>query len=145
MKIIYADNNATTQTAPEVYEAMIPYFTENYFNPSSMYDAARGAAQAIAGARKGIARCLGGVDPKEIDVSMDDGVLTIKGKREIDDVEERDNYKRIERYYGSFHRRFSLPDTANAEGISAEVRDGVLNVEIPKLEKVQPRRIEVKH
>ena len=86
-----------------------------------------------------------GVDPKEIDVSMDDGVLTIKGKREIHDVEERDNYKRIERYYGSFHRRFSLPDTANSEGISAEVRDGVLSVEIPKLEKVQPRRIEVKH
>jgi cysteine desulfurase len=66
MKITYLDNNATTQVAPEVFEAMTPYFTENYFNPSSMYDAARQTAHAIAAARKGIADNLGGVDPKEI-------------------------------------------------------------------------------
>jgi cysteine desulfurase len=66
MKIIYLDNNATTRVAPEVYEAMIPYFTEDYFNPSSMYDPARQTGHAIAAARKKIADCLGGVDPKEI-------------------------------------------------------------------------------
>jgi cysteine desulfurase len=66
MKIIYLDNNATTQVAPEVYEAMIPYFTEDYFNPSSMYDPARHTGHAIAAARKKIADSLGGVDPKEI-------------------------------------------------------------------------------
>jgi cysteine desulfurase len=66
MKIIYLDNNATTRVAPEVYEAMIPYFTEDYFNPSSMYDPARQTGHAIADARKKIAECLGGVDPKEI-------------------------------------------------------------------------------
>jgi len=49
MKIIYADNNATTRIAPEVYEAMIPFFTDDYFNPSSMYDAARGSGEAISG------------------------------------------------------------------------------------------------
>ena len=47
MKTIYTDNNATTQVAPEVYQAVIPYLTEDYFNPSSMYEAARGAANAI--------------------------------------------------------------------------------------------------
>lgn len=66
MKIIYLDNNATTQIAPEVYEAMIPYFKENYFNPSSMYDPARETGRAVAEARKNIAECLGDVDTKEI-------------------------------------------------------------------------------
>jgi cysteine desulfurase len=66
MRIIYLDNNATTQTAPEVYQAMTPYFTENYFNPSSMYEPARQTSHALAAARKSIADCLGGVDPKEI-------------------------------------------------------------------------------
>ena len=51
MNTIYADNNATTRVAPEVYEAMVPFLTEDYFNPSSMYEAARGAADAIAQAR----------------------------------------------------------------------------------------------
>ncbi len=66
MKVIYADNNATTRIAPEVYEAMIPYFTENYFNPSSMYETARGAARAITRAREEIAGHFGLDDPKQI-------------------------------------------------------------------------------
>jgi len=66
MKIIYLDNNATTQVAPEVCESMGPFFTESYFNPSSMYEPARLTGLAMAGARKTIADCLGGVDPKEI-------------------------------------------------------------------------------
>ncbi len=66
MNVIYADNNATTRVAPEVYEAMIPYFTEDYFNPSSMYDPARHTAEAVARARKTIAEHLGAADPKEI-------------------------------------------------------------------------------
>jgi len=66
MDIIYADNNATTQVAPEVYEAMVPFFTDDYFNPSSMYDPARGIASAVADARKRIAGRLGAAHPKEI-------------------------------------------------------------------------------
>jgi cysteine desulfurase len=66
MKTIYTDNNATTQIAPEVYQAVIPYLTEDYFNPSSMYEAARGAADAIAQAREVVANALGGVDPSEV-------------------------------------------------------------------------------
>ena len=66
MNIIYLDNNATTRVAPEVYEAMIPYFTENYFNPSSMYDPARETSRALTEARKNIAEYLGHVDTKEI-------------------------------------------------------------------------------
>jgi len=66
MKTVYADNNATTPVAPEVYQAVIPYLTEDYFNPSSMYEAARGAANAIAAAREVVANALGGVDPSEV-------------------------------------------------------------------------------
>ena len=66
MDIIYLDNNATTRIAPEVYEAMIPFFTEDYFNPSSMYEPARKTGQALEAARRTIAECLGGTAPGEI-------------------------------------------------------------------------------
>ena len=66
MAIIYLDNNATTQVAPEVVEAMMPFLTGEYFNPSSMYEAARGPADAITEARKKIARLLGHARPTEI-------------------------------------------------------------------------------
>ena len=66
MSVIYVDNNATTQVAPEVFEAMKPFFAENYFNPSSMYDPARSTADALTQARKQIAQYLGISDPKTI-------------------------------------------------------------------------------
>ncbi|MCS7306388.1 MAG: cysteine desulfurase NifS [Thermoguttaceae bacterium] len=66
MRLIYADNNATTAVAPEVVEAMEPYFRQWYFNPSSMYEPARQVAQAVAQARAAIARHLGVADPQEI-------------------------------------------------------------------------------
>lgn len=84
-----------------------------------------------------------GVNPSDIEVNMVDGVLSIKGERKSESKEEREGYKRMERVRGSFFRRFSLPDTVNADAISARVADGVLEIVIPKQEKVQPRRIQV--
>lgn len=84
-----------------------------------------------------------GVAPSDIEVTMEDGVLTIKGERRHEAQEDTNGYKRIERSYGTFYRRFSLPDSANAEGVTATGKDGVLEVVIPKHEKVQPRRIAV--
>ena len=84
-----------------------------------------------------------GVDPNDIDVHMEDGMLTIKGERESESREERSGYKRIERKHGSFYRRFGLPDTANSEQISAHCTNGVLQIIIPKQEKAQPRKIPV--
>ena len=66
MDIIYMDNNATTRVAPEVNEAMMPYLTSEYFNPSSMYEPASGPADAIADARSAIAKLLGGNKPQEV-------------------------------------------------------------------------------
>jgi HSP20 family protein len=86
-----------------------------------------------------------GVDPKDIDVHMEDGVLTIRGEREAKKEEEKEGYKRVERSYGSFYRRFNMPDSADADKISAKSVHGVLEVTIPKQEKVQPRKISVQH
>jgi len=84
-----------------------------------------------------------GVEPQDIEVHMENGMLTIKGERNTQTEQDREGYKRVERVHGSFYRRFSLPDTADAEKISAKSNNGVLEVVIPKQEKVQPRRISV--
>lgn len=86
-----------------------------------------------------------GVDPKDIDVHMENGLLTIKGQRESEKTEDHDGYTRIERSYGQFYRRFSLPDTADAERINAKCDNGVLRITIPKHAKLQARKIKVEH
>ncbi len=85
-----------------------------------------------------------GVKPEEIEVSMDGGVLTIRGERKQKIEEEKENYKRVERMHGIFYRRFSLPDDTDADKISAKGAHGVLEVTIPKMESQQARKIEVK-
>lgn len=87
---------------------------------------------------------LPGVDPKDIEITMEQGVLTLRGERSEESKEEREGYKRVERMSGSFYRRFSLPDTADAERIEAEGKNGVLEITLPKHEKVQPRKITVR-
>ncbi|HSN51304.1 MAG TPA: Hsp20/alpha crystallin family protein [Woeseiaceae bacterium] len=84
-----------------------------------------------------------GVDPADIEVSMDAGVLTVAGQRAQEARGEDAGLQRMERASGRFFRRFSLPDTADAENISAQCRNGILEVSIPKQPQVQSRRIEV--
>ena len=86
---------------------------------------------------------LPGVDPKAIEVHAENGMLTIKGERESEKKEEKEGYKRIERVHGSFYRRFTLPDTADTDKITAKSNNGVLEIRIPKHEKLQPRKITV--
>ncbi|MGH8414900.1 MAG: Hsp20/alpha crystallin family protein [Gammaproteobacteria bacterium] len=85
-----------------------------------------------------------GVDPKDIEITMEDGILTLKGERKSETREEGDGYRRVERVSGQFFRRFTLPDTADSEGVSAHGNNGVLEISIPKQPKAQPRRITVK-
>jgi HSP20 family protein len=84
-----------------------------------------------------------GVKPEEIDVSMDAGVLSVSGERHAIAPDEDAGVQRIERATGRFLRRFTLPETANAEGIAAKCADGILEVSIPKAAEVQARRITV--
>jgi HSP20 family protein len=86
---------------------------------------------------------LPGVNPDNIDVTMENGVLTLKGDRSTEAKEDSQNYKRVERIFGTFHRRFSLPDTADEEGITAKYNNGVLEISIPKKASVQPKKIAV--
>lgn len=85
-----------------------------------------------------------GVAPEQIEITMDDGVLAIRGERQEEHKDERDGYKRVERVSGTFYRRFSLPDGVSPEGITAQGRNGVLEISIPKVERAKARRIEVK-
>lgn len=84
-----------------------------------------------------------GVNPDDIEVHMEKGILSIKGERESETKDEKEGYKRIERQHGVFYRRFSLPDTANADKISAKSHNGVLEITIPKQDEVKPRKITV--
>ncbi len=86
---------------------------------------------------------LPGVKAEDIDINLENGVLTLRGQRDTEETEEKNGYKRVERVRGTFYRRFSLPDTADAEKVTASSRDGVLEIVIPKQEKMQPRRITV--
>jgi len=84
-----------------------------------------------------------GVEPKDIEITAEKGVLTIRGERRARTQEESSAYRRLERRNGKFLRRFTLPDSANLDSISARHTHGVLEVTIPKQAKLQPRRIEV--
>lgn len=92
---------------------------------------------------------LPGVDPKDVEITLDNGILTVAGNRYEEqaagsNAADHPQQQRIERPVGQFHRRFILPDTADAENVNASGRNGVLEIVIPKQPKAQPRRISVK-
>jgi HSP20 family protein len=84
-----------------------------------------------------------GVDPKDIEITMEKGILSIKGERKSETTEQNGKLTRVERSYGAFYRRFALPDSADAEGIKAVGKNGVLEITIPKRPETAPRRINV--
>jgi HSP20 family protein len=84
-----------------------------------------------------------GVDPKDIDITAENGVLTVRGERRSEKRENEHGYERVERVAGTFLRRFTLPEGANTESIKAKQTNGVLEVTIPKQPQVQPRRISI--
>ncbi len=86
---------------------------------------------------------LPGVDPKNIEVNMDKGILSIKGERQAESRTENERYSRVERAHGVFYRRFALPESANPDGIAAVGKNGVLEITIPKRPETTPRRISV--
>ena len=91
---------------------------------------------------------LPGVDPKQVEITLDNSVLTLSGERRDEQSVEKNGLgeiqqQRRERLLGRFHRRFILPDTVDAEKVTATGRDGVLAISIAKHAKAQPRRISV--
>jgi HSP20 family protein len=86
---------------------------------------------------------LPGVSRDDVDITLDKGILTIKGERRTGHSEDGSEYRRRERLHGSFARQFTLPDSVDAEHISATVTDGVLQVVIAKAARPQPKKIAV--
>ena len=83
------------------------------------------------------------VNPQDLDIRVENNVLTIRGERKFDAKVHDDNYLRIERAYGSFSRSFSLANSVKAEGIKADYQNGVLTLSIPKREEAKPKQIKV--
>lgn len=80
---------------------------------------------------------------EDIKVTVEDSVLTIEGERKFDETTSREQYQRIERGFGAFHRSFTLPNTVDAARVSASYQDGVLTVTLPRREDTKPRQIQV--
>jgi HSP20 family protein len=83
------------------------------------------------------------VDPKELDIRVENNILTIRGERKFEKQVNEKNYLRVERSYGSFARSFSLANTVNSEAIKADYHNGVLTLNIPKREEAKPKQIKV--
>lgn len=86
---------------------------------------------------------LPGVKAEDVDVSLEENILTIAGERRFYDEREANGFRRIERHFGRFHRAVRLPDRVQADGVNASYRDGMLTITVPKAEESKPRRIEV--
>ncbi|MEA5445611.1 Hsp20/alpha crystallin family protein [Gammaproteobacteria bacterium AB-CW1] len=85
-----------------------------------------------------------GVAPEEVDITLEGGLLTISGERKEEKSTGDEHYRRSERFHGSFFRRFSLPDTADASQVSARSDKGVVEITIPKTKKARANRIPIK-
>lgn len=85
-----------------------------------------------------------GMDKKDINITVSDGMLTIKGEKKHEKKEENEHYHRVETHYGAFSRTLRLPTEVEADKVDATYKDGVLNVTLPKSEAVEPKKIEIK-
>ena len=83
------------------------------------------------------------IKPEELDIRVENNILTIRGERKFEKEVSENNYLRVERSYGSFSRSFSLSNTVNAEAIKADYKNGVLTLSIPKREEAKPKQIKV--
>jgi len=87
---------------------------------------------------------LPGMDKKDIQISIEDGTLSINGEKKNVKESKDKNYHRVERSYGKFHRSFKLPNGIDLEKIDADYKNGILNISLPKSEEAKPKQIEVK-
>ena len=86
---------------------------------------------------------LPGVDPKDVEVRVEDNTLYLKGERKFEKDTKEENYHRLERSYGSFARSFALPNSIDAEKVAAEYKDGLLTLTLPKREETKPKTIKI--
>jgi len=85
-----------------------------------------------------------GIDPKDLEVTLTDGMLSIKGEKKQESEDKQEDYHRIERHYGSFQRSFRVPENINRDKLNANYKDGILKLTLPKAEQSDVKKIEVK-
>jgi HSP20 family protein len=83
------------------------------------------------------------VKPEDLDIRVENNILTIRGERKLERKVDENNYLRVERAYGAFNRSFSLANTVNTEAIKADYQNGVLTLTVPKREEAKPKQIKV--
>jgi HSP20 family protein len=86
---------------------------------------------------------LPGVDPKDVDIRLENNVLSLRGQRKLESEVKRENYHRVERSYGTFSRSFTLPTVVDQASIKAEFKDGLLRLTLPKREEAKPKQIQI--
>lgn len=86
---------------------------------------------------------LPGLDPKDVDIRLENNTLTLQGERKLDTEVKRESYHRVERSYGTFTRSFTLPAVVDQQNIKADYREGVLRVTLPKREEAKPKQISI--
>jgi len=86
---------------------------------------------------------LPGMESKDLDIQIQENILTIRGEKHLDQEVQKDRYHRIERSYGSFQRSFTLPNIVDQEKVKAKFKDGLLEIKIPKVERAKPKQIQV--
>jgi len=84
-----------------------------------------------------------GIDQKDIDIRVENHVLTIRGERKLEKTEKQENFQRVERQYGSFSRSFTLPDSLDTDNVSAEYENGLLKIAMAKRAEAKPKQIKV--
>jgi len=84
-----------------------------------------------------------GIDEKDIDLKLEGNILTLKGEKKLEDRKDKDSYHRLESYYGSFTRSFTLPDSVDRDAIKADFKNGILTITVPQRPEVKPREIPV--
>jgi HSP20 family protein len=128
-------------------EAMNQLFEESFVPPTVSrrgqggFVPALDLSETVDGYRVEVA--APGMKPEDVQITLENNVLTIKGELRQETQDKQRNYHRVERRYGAFQRTIALPSTVKADGIQAELNNGILRLEIPKAEEVKPRRISV--
>jgi HSP20 family protein len=84
-----------------------------------------------------------GIEQKDIDIRLENNILTVRGERKLEKEEKEENFQRIERRYGSFSRAFTLPNTVDTENVNADYENGVLRVRLSKRAEAKPKQIKV--
>lgn len=117
-------------TAPEAEAASLSRFAP----PVDVFEDAEGVTVTVE---------VPGVDPRSLEVKVENGTLAVTGERKLERADRREGYHRVERSYGAFVRSFTLPPTVDTEKVKAENKNGVLRVFLPRREETKPKKISV--